>query len=842
MANGLNVREPPKKSASIERTTASFLKHVLESGLLSANQAASLRFDSLSAQEKADPAVLARRLVREGWLTAWQSRQIFAGRTTFFLGQYKLLNTMAIDGSGVVYRTEQTSRSRNVSLKIVQVAHDPRKVSDFHRAIQSAAAIKHPNIVAAYEADNLGPIHFLVMELIDGIDLERVANRDGVLSVATACAAIRQAAIGLQHLHERGMLHGDIRPANLILSRPENGPTLVKLFGAGMRAYIADDIPEYADYLAPEKVDNDYVPDIQADIFSLGCTLFRLLTGRKPFGGEKISEKLLARSVNDAPLIRGFRPELPAALESVISRSLSRRLEKRYSAPIEFAEALAEFCIASDDEPHTPGAFLDPLASLNVRPAENADPSAEDVSGDWAALESVLTKTTSAKSSGFLKAGAKPAAKGGAPRTVSKPFPWRWAAIAFVALLLLLIPVVGQQLGRAELTLDWPSDERDNAQLLVNDTVVPVPKDGAVAIVGDWGDWRLRIERPSHTPIETLVHLPFGGRQSFRPEFQPEGPPRAVAPFSPEHANELQYAWAKRLAKAVVHENSIGIKFALIPPGEFMMGSTPAEIDQLLKAASSKGHFDFWKPRIIGQAPRHKVKISETYFLQVTEVTVGQFRKFVTATGYLTEAERTKGGFGPIPGLNEWRNREDRIWSAPDLAPSDQHPVGMVTWNDAMAFVKWLSGIEKKRYGLPTEAQWEFACRAGSEGNWCFGDDESLLSAYGRYGLDGTKRAQAVGRLRPNGFGLYDMHGNLWEWCADHGSETYYSQSPAADPPGPAESNTADRAKSADGDRVVRGGAFHDEASVLRSSRRRWHSPKNIDYRNGFRVMRHLEH
>lgn len=833
MADGLNVREPPKKSAPIERTSPSILKRVLESGLLSANQAVSLRFDSLSAQEKADPTVLARRLVREGWLTAWQSRQIFAGRSAFFLGQYKLLNTMTIGGSGVVYRAEQTSRSRTVTLKVMQVAHDPRKVSDFHRSIQSAAAIKHPNIVAAYEADNLGPVHFLVMELIEGIDLEQVAVRDGVLSVAAACAAVRQAAIGLQHLHERGMLHGDIRPANLILTRPENGPTLVKLFGAGMRAYIADDIPEYADYLAPEKVDSDYVPDIQADIFSLGCTLFRLLTGRKPFGGEKISEKLLARSVNDAPLIRGFRPDLSADLESTISRSLSRRLESRYSAPIEFAEALAQFCIASHDEPHAPGVLFDPLASLNVRPAENADPSADDVSGDWAALESVLTKTTSAKSSGFLNAGAKPAVKVGKTSADSKPFPWRWAAVVFVVLASLLIPVFGRSLGRAELTLDWPNDERENARLLVNENVVAIPKDGMVAIVGDWGDWRLRIERPSHLPVETLVRMPFGGRQSFRPEFQPVGPQRAVAPFSPERANEFQVAWAKRLGKVVIHENSIGMKFALIPPGEFMMGSPPAEVDELLKFASSRGHFDFWQPRIIGQAPRHKVAISETYFLQTTEVTVGQFRKFVAATGYLTEAERAKEGFGPIPGQAEWSNREDRIWSAPDLAPTDQHPVGMITWNDATAFVKWLSTMEKKRYGLPTEAQWEFACRAGNEGKWCFGDEESLLAAYARYGLDGSKRAQSVGRLRPNGFGLYDMHGNLWEWVADYGSESYYSESPTTDPAGPAESSS--------GDRVVRGGTFHDDPSVLRSARRRWHSPKNIDYRNGFRVMRKLD-
>ncbi len=211
----------------------------------------------------------------------------------------------------------------------------------------------------------------------------------------------------------------------------------------------------------------------------------------------------------------------------------------------------------------------------------------------------------------------------------------------------------------------------------------------------------------------------------------------ALPPITPTTRPETGAGW---------YVNSIGMTMVLIPAGEFLMGSADTDKDG---AAAEK--------------PQHRVPITKPFWLGMHHVTVGQFRKFV-------EESKHDAGTG---------------WQKPFPSQTDNHPVVHVSWSDAKAFCDWLSRKEGKKYRLPTEAEWEYACRAGTRTKYGFGDDESNLGDYAWFGLNSNKQTHAVGQKRPNAWGLSDMHGNAWQWCEDW-FESYYANSPPEDRKGPA--------------------------------------------------------
>ena len=245
--------------------------------------------------------------------------------------------------------------------------------------------------------------------------------------------------------------------------------------------------------------------------------------------------------------------------------------------------------------------------------------------------------------------------------------------------------------------------------------------------------------------------------------------------------------------------NTLGMEFVYIEPGTFTMGSPPDE------------------PKRDDDERQHQVTLTRGYNLQATEVTVGQWRKFVRATGYKSEAE-TKG--------------DNRTWFDPGFAQDDRSPVTRVSWNDAQAFIEWLSREEGKTYRLPTEAEWEYACRAGTKTPFSFGKCLSTDEAnyYGDYPLDVCSKGQyrrkaiAVGSFSANAWGLHDMHGNVWEWCQDWYG--HYPAGPVTDPKGP----------SSGANRVVRGGGWYDDAGNCRSASRGRVDPGSRDGGVGFRL------
>ncbi len=278
-------------------------------------------------------------------------------------------------------------------------------------------------------------------------------------------------------------------------------------------------------------------------------------------------------------------------------------------------------------------------------------------------------------------------------------------------------------------------------------------------------------------------------------------------------------------------KNSLGMKLVYIPPGKFTMGSPESEAGR--------------EP----QETPHEVELTKGFYMGAYEVTVGQFKQFVTASKYTTDGERDgKGAYGIDADGKINDMKPEFTWKNPGFEQTDQHPVVNVSWSDAKAFCKWLSEKEKKTYRMATEAEWEYACRAGTKTTYVHGDDPEGLATIGN-GADATARAKypgwsigikakdgyvftaPVGQFKANAFGLYDMHGNVWEWCEDWYMPNSYFKEKQVDPTGP----TTGKAK------VQRGGGWSSDAKRLRSAARIGRDP--VVYRGcyqGFRVVMEL--
>lgn len=326
------------------------------------------------------------------------------------------------------------------------------------------------------------------------------------------------------------------------------------------------------------------------------------------------------------------------------------------------------------------------------------------------------------------------------------------------------------------------------------------------------------------------------------------------------HALSLLAALAPTLAASGGHgappaqwTNSLGMVFVRIPAGSYLMGSDEP-------AARLARDYPLMEPRrfalLADEAPVHRVHIGRAFYLGRYEVTVGQFRRFLEASGYRPEsvADGT-GGYGYNPAYDPattkrgdaFEGRDPRYsWRNPGFAQADDHPVVNVTWNDAQALAAWLSRTEGHRYRLPTEAEWEYACRAGTRTRYPHGDDPHRLVGtantfdqdaapywerwrpYALPGSDGHAFTAPVGSHAPNAFGLYDMLGNAWEWTADWYGETYYLRSPRNDPQGPATGSV----------RVRRGGSWHTWPLYARCSYRNWNSQDTRYTLVGMRLVR----
>jgi serine/threonine-protein kinase len=301
----------------------------------------------------ANPQTVASHLRETGLLTRWQCDKLLEGRHKgFLLGKYKLLDHLGTGGMSAVYLAEHINMHRRVAIKVLptQRVHDSSYLARFYREARAAASLDHPNIVRAYDVDNQGDTHYLVMEYVQGQDMQRLVKAQGALPFEVAADYIRQGSDGLAHAHKMGLIHRDIKPANLLID-PQG---VVKLLDLGL-ARFADDtqasltiahdenVLGTVDYLAPEQAVNSHRVDTRADIYSLGCTLYFALTGHPPFPEGTLPQRLMKHQTAEPTSIAKERPGAPAELVAICQRMMAKSADKRYQTAGEVAEALANW-------------------------------------------------------------------------------------------------------------------------------------------------------------------------------------------------------------------------------------------------------------------------------------------------------------------------------------------------------------------------------------------------------------------------------------------------------------------------------------------------------------------
>jgi serine/threonine protein kinase/formylglycine-generating enzyme required for sulfatase activity len=592
-----------------------------------------------------EPRALARELLQRGWLTAYQVNHVLQGRgAELLLGSYVLLERLGEGGMGQVFQARNWKLGQVVALKLIRKERvdNPDAVRRFQREIRAAAQLNHPNIVRAFDADAVDGAHFFVMEYIEGTDLSKLVKQHGPPPVAQACDYVRQAALGLQHAHERGLIHRDIKPHNLL--RTKDG--VVKILDMGLARLTPGGDGELSstlteegavmgtpDFIAPEQVLDAHTADIRADLYSLGCTLYYLLAGRVPFPGGNLGEKLMKHQLREPQPVELLRADVPSAVAGVARRLMAKKPEDRYQTPAELAAVLHDL--------------------VRPRPAPPAPRPAEfpSLGGDTALASQspfVLRKKAERRRLLLLNVGL-----GG-------------ALLVMVGVLLFLLfrePGGTSNTGRAD------------------------PEDGGAT-----------------------------------------GQPGVSDP----------------------NTNSIGMTFVRVPRGKFWTGGGG------------------------GKPGDRQVEIQADFYLAIHETTQGQWQAVM----------------GDNPSyFSRTGDGKDRVKDVSD-ADLQQFPVENVSWDMVQDFIKKVSAREKDRgwlYRLPTSEEWEYACRASREGEpskedcaFDFYFDQptnDLSSEQANFNGNGPAgkaakgpnlgRPAKVGSYRPNRLGLYDMHGNVWEWCED---------------------------------------------------------------------------
>jgi formylglycine-generating enzyme required for sulfatase activity len=685
------------------------------------------------------------------------------------LGTYEVIGAIGRGGMGVVLRAFDPKLNRIVAIKVLapEFAANPTARRRFLREARAAAAVSHPHVVTIHAVDEAKNTPFLVMECIDGQSLQEKIQREGALQLREILRIGSQIAAGLAAAHGHGLVHRDIKPGNILL---ENGVERVKITDFGLARAVDDigvtrtgDVTGTPEFMSPEQAEGRAV-EHRSDLFSLGSVLYAMCAGRSPFRADT-TVAVLRRVCEDVPRpVREINPEIPQGLVAIIDRLLAKDPDDRFQTAEEVADLLAQHLACLQHPTGTP-----PLGPKVV------------------------------------KADLSLKARRSQPRhALLRRRIWLVIGLVLLAVFAGLAITEGTGATRIAATVIGIVTGEGTPAVAVDD-----PSVGATGEDQKVAAWK--------------VLLPAGA------------PAPAVAPFYAATAKRHQQTWADFLGVDVESENSIGMKLVLIPPGEFDMGSTDDEIARLVAEAIPENGSRYIE-RVPTEAPRHRVRITKPFWLSRHELTRGQFRQFVEDSGYQTETERDgTGGWGYVD--DQWVQDSRFVWNAdvipvvsrmgPDVEQTDEHPVVNVSWNDAAAFCKWLSQKEGVKCHLPSEAQWEYACRAGTTTSWYCGESETELEEHAWFSANARGSTHPAGQLLPNPWGLHDMHGNVWEWCQDWLAEDYYGASPPDDPLGPSEGSF----------RVYRGGSWRlIGESACRAAFRWWSWPDYRDINRGFRV------
>ncbi|MCI0682206.1 MAG: protein kinase [Gemmataceae bacterium] len=512
---------PAPPAGAIALTVSELVEQVRRLQLLRGRQLAEL--SALAAQHP-EAKDLARAALQRGLFTAYQINRLLQGRfQELSLGSYVVLDRVGEGGMGAVYKARHKAMGRAVALKVIRKEHltNPGVTRRFEREMQAVAQLNHPNVVRAFDADLLDGTYVLVMEFIEGaVDLGKLVKQRGPLPVAEACDYIRQAALGLQHAHECGLVHRDIKPHNLLVSRSREpsgtlsgggpqresasqgparlaGPT-VKILDMGLARIRrpGTDAGESSsaltregmvmgtlDYIAPEQATDSHTVDIRADLYSLGCTFYHLLTGRPPFPGGEALVKLMKHKTEAARPVEQLRPEVSPPVADILRRLMAKNPDDRFQTPAELVEALDQALGLVTDEFSAGGgdSATEHATPPEATPEEATPPEVSPPDGgtdeDIAAAPAPAAATPAlARPVAASTAPANPApaatawseivqspsatellVKPPSPTAPARRWPWPWiGGIAVVAALLLIVLV--WQPGRGPATKKEDAD------------------------------------------------------------------------------------------------------------------------------------------------------------------------------------------------------------------------------------------------------------------------------------------------------------------------------------------------------------------------------------------------
>lgn len=715
------------------------------------------------------------------------------------LGPYQLLDKLGEGAMGAVYKARHTRLDRLVALKVLPhyVLSRPDALARFDREMKAVGKLHHPNVVQPLDAGEYAGVHYLSMEYADGQDLNAVVKSNGPVSIVDACKVIRQAALGLAAAHKQGLVHRDIKPSNLFRTK-DTGQ--IKILDLGLALLSVDETSDALtstgqcfgtpDYMAPEQWDDAHSCDGRTDLYALGCTFFVLLVGRPPYAGEAyptVKHKRAGHIRDPIPDLVLLRPDIPAKLVAIYQKLMAKRAEDRFASADELAEALRAF--ENDNESVTvPDSGIisagrdgiersDAVHDVPVESQDGALDRLTHPSGRTAAAAAPHDPTSTWR--------RDPLQNGSPPLRRSRQWRLTAAGAAAVAFLAVIIITITKNNGTTT-KIEIPVPEDSQVQIITED---------APALKPQWYDW------PA------------------------DAPSAAIAPFDGHQARAFQNAWANYSKIPVEFTNSLGMKFSMIPPGEFQMGSSSAEIDELLERQSDGE----WKHKILREGPRHRVALTKPLYFGMFEVTQHQYSQIMAADGY------------EIPDQPADAKLPE---NDPDVLDRKHHPVHDVTWINAVNFCITLSIKENLRpnyirtgdmvklvdgngYRLPTEAEWEFACRTGTTTRWYSTEQPQELLSFAWLRDTSEGRTHAVGGLLPNAFGLHDMHGNVWEYCQDYYG-SYAGAATSVDPTGPMIGEF----------RVIRGASWYDDSEGTRCANRGWLSQTHSLPSVGFRVVK----
>lgn len=665
------------------------------------------------------------------------------------LGSYEIIEVIGRGGMGVVLKARDPKLQRIVAIKVLapEIAANKTAKKRFEREAQAAAAVSHDHIVTIHAVDEFNGLPFIVMECIVGRTLQEKIEETGPLELKEILRIGMQAALGLAAAHKQGLVHRDIKPANILL---QNGIQRVKITDFGL-ARATDDVGmTHTGQIAGTPM---YMSPEQAqgqkvdhlsDLFSLGSVLYTMCTGRPAFRAPN-TVAVLRRVCDAEPRpILEVNSELPEWLVAIVNKLLSKKKEDRYQTAAEVAELLSDH-LSRLQEPRT-GQTVAP-STASVTPVAHA---------------------TDGSPSPVVPGGTIP------PRTPRLNWLLASSGAAVMVTFSIMIITITSKKGRMT-EIEVPGDSKIE-NTTINDS--RVAGGGNPANATGWHGWPADAPKP------------------------------AIAPFDAEQANQHQEAWAKYLGVPVEYTNTTDMNFRLIPPGEFMMGSTQAEIEVALKDAHPNDQH--WQRWIKSENPQHRVILTRPFYLGATEVTQRVYESVMGKNPSHFSHKTTQVGNG---------------------ADATTLPVDSVSWNDAAEFCAVLSQRDNMQpfyrrngesvtllkgngYRLPSEAEWEYSCRAGTTTTFWNGNTAVGASNVGWFDSNSGGRTHVVGELAANPFGLFDVHGNVFEWCQDWldtSHERRFTTDPALDPSGPAIPFDM---------RVLRGGDWGRTVSHSRSSNR----------------------